>query len=73
MNKNEYLNRQAGRKANGQFTKDALSKFSDKIRDIILNLKQRWYTSPKEYGQAIANRPRHAHAKGRRVLHTNNF
>ena len=73
MNKNEYLNRQAGRKENGQFTKIALANFSDKLRNMILDLKQRWYTSPKDYGQALANRPRHAHAKGRRVLHTSNF
>lgn len=73
MNKNEYLNRQAGRKENGQFTKTALANFSDKLRNMILDLKQRWYTSPKDYGQALANRPRHAHAKGRRVLHTSNF
>lgn len=73
MNKNEYLNRQAGRKENGQFTESALANFSDKLRNMILDLKQRWYTSPKDYGQALANRPRHAHAKGRRVLHISNF
>lgn len=73
MNRNEYLNRQAGRKKNGQFTESALANFSDKLRNMILDLNRRWYTSPKDYGQALANRPRHAHSKGRRVLHTTNF
>lgn len=73
MNKNDYMNRQEGRKANEQFSREALNRMADKLRDVILNLKQRWYTSPKDYGQALANRPRHAHAKGRRVLHTTNF
>ncbi|MBQ9602414.1 MAG: hypothetical protein IJR42_01215 [Paludibacteraceae bacterium] len=73
MNINDYMNRQEGRKANGQFSREALNRMADKLRDVILNLKQRWYTSPKDYGQALANRPRHAHAKGRRVLHTTNF
>lgn len=71
MNQNDYLNRM--RKKNGNFTKEALNKMTDKLREVIGTLKNRYYTSPKTYGISLANMPRHAHSKGRRVLHTTNF
>ena len=74
MNRQVYLSRQqAGRKENGHFTREALSRMSDDLRKAVENLKMHWYTSPRDYGMALANRPRHAHAKCRRVLITTNF
>lgn len=74
MNRQDYLSRQnADRKKNGQFTREALSRVSDKFRDAVLRLKDYYYTSPMSYGRGLANAPRHAHAKGKRVLHTTNF
>lgn len=75
MNRQDYMSRQesGSRKANGQFTKQALANMADKVRERIMNLKSAWYTSPAWYGMRLANTPRHAHAKGKRVLHVNNF
>lgn len=75
MNQNEYQNRMNsyGRKQNGNFTREALSRMGDDLRKAVVNLKLRYHTSPKTYGMGLANTPRHAHAKGRRVLHTTNF
>lgn len=63
----------ATRKANGSFKRDALLKISAELQKTIFALKDAYYTSPAAYGIALANRPRHAHAGGRRVLHVTNF
>lgn len=46
---------------------------AEEIALIAQNLKMRDYTSPKDYGILLAYRPRHQHAKGKRVLHTLNY
>lgn len=43
------------------------------VIEIINALKSRDYTSPKDYGLLLAYRPRHKHAKGKRVLHVHNY
>ena len=74
MQKNDYLGKKQADKQNiRHLTSKELDRIKDYECDLINKLKIRWYTSPKDYGKALANHPRHAHAKGRRVLHTTNF
>lgn len=73
MNKADYLNRNAIRKQNGQFTRAALAAMSDALRERVMQLKVAWYTNPAQYGRGLANMPRHAHAGGKRVWHVTNF
>lgn len=75
MDRHVYMSRkqQAGRKANGQFSKNALNNMAEEIRERILGLKRMYYCSPQRYGYLLANAPRHAHAGGKRVIKVNNF
>lgn len=73
MSKSDYLARKQAstRKPNGQFNKAALDAMADGVRDAILKLKSRWYTSPAYYGMSLMNCPRNKH--GKRVLRVTNF
>ena len=73
MERYVYLSRKetATRKANGQFKNSVLAAMADELRNAIVNLKHRWYTSPMQYGIALMNRPRNKH--GKRVLRVTNF
>lgn len=76
MDKQVYLSRQEteSRKANGQIKTYVLEKMVDKdLAKQILSLKDAYYCTPALYGRMLANSPRHAHAKGRRVLRVTNF
>lgn len=58
-------------KKNGQFDKRELDVMPSKIKDAILELKKIRYVSPKQYGIAIANSPRHASLRGKRMVYLN--
>lgn len=58
-------------KKNGQFDKKELETMPSKIKDTILELKKIRYVSPKQYGIAIANSPRHRSLKGKRMVYLN--
>ena len=73
MNRQDYLAMKQAEQKKVELKKQRAAAIAEKLGIIMLHLKMRYYTSPKDYGRCLANMPRHKHAKGKRILHTTNF